>query len=97
MRAVMVGSGKIGAGTAWLVVLCLAGCGGGPAPEPEVAEAPAEEPAAAAGALADALTFHASFDSGLDADRAGGDPVLYTAPSRTTSRTRRSPGSEIRR
>ena len=82
MRAVMVGSGKIGAGTAWLVVLCLAGCGGGgPAPEPEVAEAPAEEPAAAAGALADALTFHASFDSGLDADRAGGDPVLYTAPS----------------
>ena len=31
--------------------------------------------------LADALTFHASFDDGLDADRAGGDPRLYTAPS----------------
>ena len=31
--------------------------------------------------LADALTFHASFDNGLDADRAGGDPRLYTAPS----------------
>ena len=43
--------------------------------------APVEAPADAAGALADALTFHASFDSGLDADRSGGDPVLYTAPS----------------
>ena len=31
--------------------------------------------------LADSLTFHASFDNGLDADRAEGDPRLYTAPS----------------
>ena len=41
----------------------------------------AEPPADAAVALADSLTFHASFDNGLDADRAPGDPRLYTAPS----------------
>ncbi len=70
-----------GSRTAWLLVLFLAGCGVAAAPEPQVAEAPAEERGGAAGAIADALTFHASFDNGLDADRAGGDPVLYTAPS----------------
>ena len=43
--------------------------------------APAEDPADSAAALADALTFHASFDNGLDADRADADPALYTAPS----------------
>ncbi len=43
--------------------------------------APAEEPADSTAALADALTFHASFDNGLDADRADADPALYTAPS----------------
>jgi len=31
--------------------------------------------------LGEALTFHASFDEGLDADFAQGDPVLYTAPT----------------
>ena len=64
--------------------LCLAGCGGG-APEsgepgvaaPEAAESPAD----VAGAVASSLTFHASFDNGVDADRAPGDPQLYTAPS----------------
>ncbi len=40
-----------------------------------------EETSGAAEALAGALTFHASFDNGLDADRAAADPVLYTAPS----------------
>ena len=42
---------------------------------------PGEDSADTAGALADALTLHASFDNGLDADRAAGDPLLYTAPS----------------
>ena len=41
----------------------------------------AEPPAEIAGALAGSLTFHASFDNGVDADRAAGDPRLYTAPS----------------
>ena len=31
-------------------------------------------------ALQEALTFHVSFDSGFDADLAGGDPLLYHAP-----------------
>ncbi len=31
--------------------------------------------------LGEALTFHASFDNGVDADWALGDPQLYTAPS----------------
>lgn len=31
--------------------------------------------------LGDALTFHASFDQGVDADWALGDPLVYTAPS----------------
>lgn len=31
-------------------------------------------------ALQEALTFHVSFDSGFDADLAGGDPQLYHAP-----------------
>ena len=65
-------------------VLCLAGCGGG-APEsggPDVAALEAaESPADVAGALASSLTLHASFDNGVDADRAAGDPRLYTAPS----------------
>ena len=82
MHGAMVGSGKVGARirVAGRAVVSRA-AGEAPATEPEVAEAPAEEPAAAAGALADALTFHASFDNGLDADRAAADPVLYTAPS----------------
>jgi len=57
------------------------GAGSGPGCMFWLAGRAAEEPADAAGALADALTFHASFDNGLDADRAAADPVLYTAPS----------------
>ena len=52
---------------AWLLAVGLTGCGGGAAPEPEVSGSPVEASADAAGALADALTFHASFDNGLDA------------------------------
>ncbi len=43
---------------------------------------PAAEPAGAAdAALSQALTFHASFDSGTTADHAAGDRTLYHAPS----------------
>ena len=35
--------------------------------------------------MAEALTLHASFDGGPDADFARGDPLLYTAPSRAES------------
>lgn len=41
----------------------------------------AEAPSAAQVALREALTFHASFDGGLDAAHAAGDPKLYSAPS----------------
>lgn len=44
----------------------------------------------AASALRGALLLHASFDKGLDADFAVGDPKLYTAP--TGSRTQTRPG-----
>ena len=71
--------------SAWVLGLCLTGCGGGGTPgagEAEVA-APeaADSPADVADALATSLMFHASFDNGIDADRAAGDPRLYTAPS----------------
>jgi mono/diheme cytochrome c family protein/glucose/arabinose dehydrogenase len=44
------------------------------APAPAATVAPQD-------ALASALTFHASFDGGVDAIRAAGDPSLYSAPS----------------
>jgi len=51
------------------------GCGGG-------GEAPgAAEPDSGLGVLADALTLHASFDQGWDADFAVGDRRIYSAPS----------------
>ena len=66
------------------LVLWLAGCGGGApasgAPNVAAPEA-AESSTGVVGALAGSLTFHASFDNGVDADRAAGDPRLYTAPS----------------
>ena len=57
------------------VVVWAGGCsgsGGGTAPD-------ASTPAASN--LADALTFHASFDNGTDADFGSGDRRIYTAPS----------------
>ena len=42
-------------------------------------------------ALREALLFHASFDNGLDADFAAGDPVFYTAPG-WSERNQREPG-----
>ena len=75
----------LGWGSASVLALCLAGYGGAGASEaaaPEVGEPQAAGSAAGvANALASALTFHASFDNGIDADRAPGDPRLYTAPS----------------
>ena len=68
-----------------VLALCLAGggaAGAAAAGEPEAGQALAAGSAASVNdALASALTFHASFDNGIDADRAPGDPRLYTAPS----------------
>ena len=76
---------KLGWMSASVLGLCLAAGWGGGAPEsgaPDLAALEAaESPADVAGALASSLTFHASFDNGVDADRAAGDPRLYTAPS----------------
>ena len=71
---------KLGWMSASVLGLCLAAGWGGGAPDLVALEA-AESPADVAGALASSLTFHASFDNGVDADRAAGDPRLYTAPS----------------
>ena len=71
---------KLGWMSASVLGLCLAAGWGGGAPDLAALEA-AESPADVAGALASSLTFHASFDNGVDADRAAGDPRLYTAPS----------------
>ncbi len=57
-----------------LPLLWLAGC----APE---AEAPVDAEPATKPYLGDALSFHASFDDGPDADFSRGDATLYTAPS----------------
>lgn len=59
----------------------LVACSGDAEPEPAAEEAPMEEPVDATAALSDALTFHASFDNGVDADFGLGDRQLYTAPS----------------
>ena len=75
----------LGWSSASVLALCLAGCGGAGASEAGEPEGGAAEAAGSAvgvaDALASALTFHASFDNGVDADRAPGDPRLYTAPS----------------
>ena len=64
-----------------LVVVFLSGCSGGVEPEPSVPGSPTEASFDATGPLGDVLTFHASFDNGIDADWALGDNQLYTAPS----------------
>ena len=70
--------------TSWatlLLVVFLSGCSGGVAPEPSVSGSPPEASFDATDALAEVLTFHASFDDGIDADWALGDRQIYTAPS----------------
>lgn len=61
-----------------LPCLALLGC---PSPEPGETELPSQGPGPDQVALQEALTFHASFDSGLDADFTRGDGLLYSAPS----------------
>lgn len=54
---------------------------GCPSPEPSESGAPPATPGSEPTGLREALTLHASFDSGTDADLALGDSLLYTAPS----------------
>jgi len=64
----------------WYLLPCMAfvAC---PSPGPEGTETSPAEPAPEHALLGEALTFHASFDEGPEADFARGDPILYTAPS----------------
>ncbi len=68
-----------------VLVLILAGvnaCSDGHRePESAAPAMPAVEPSSEATTLGEALTFHASFDTGPDADFSAGDPTLYTAAS----------------
>lgn len=80
MRAFIRRSRLTSVATLPLVVL-LSDCSGGVQPEPGVAGSPTETSVDAVDALAEVLTFHASFDDGIDADWALGDPQIYTAPS----------------
>tara|TARA_B100000949_G_scaffold221795_1_gene222848 strand:- start:548 stop:1480 length:933 start_codon:yes stop_codon:yes gene_type:complete len=59
----------------------LYGCSGGAEPDPSMAGSSTEESFDATVALSEVLTFHASFDRGVDADWALGDRQIYTAPS----------------
>ena len=70
----------------------LIGLSCAPAPDSQnEAPAPASASPAAPSNLADALTFHASFDHGVDADLALGDASIYTAPA-FDQRERSEPG-----
>ncbi len=64
-----------------LLVVFLSGCSGGGASESSVSGSPTEASFNATNALAEVLTFHASFDDGIDADWALGDRQIYTARS----------------
>ena len=75
----MVGGRPSLAANAVFAVL-LASCT--PPPEQPPASMDSEDPAAPSRtSLQDALSFHASFDNGPDADFARGDGAIYTAPS----------------
>jgi len=67
--------------TALVLAGTLVACSGDVEPEPPADETPMAESVDATAALSDALTFHASFDNGVDADFGLGDRQLYTAPS----------------
>ena len=64
-----------------LVVVLLGGCSGGAEPETVVASSSPEESFDPTTGLRETLTFHASFDNGVNADWALGDRQIYTAPS----------------
>ncbi len=59
------------------IAMAAAGC----APPPAGEETPPEKTQPSTAPLREALTFHASFDNGPDADFARGDELIYTAPS----------------
>ena len=66
------------------LVLVLVGCSRGVESQPGAADSSTIAPVDASDAtdtLGDILTFHASFDDGVDADWALGDAQIYTAPS----------------
>ena len=71
----------------WIVTCALAGLTGAGA----LLAAAVFPQASGTEALRQALTFHASFDGGVDAVRAAGDPALYSAPS-FKQRGERTPG-----
>ena len=62
-----------------LCALLASACSSGGSDESAGGEAPDLDPASAA--IAEALTFHASFDNGADADFSAGEPRIHTAPS----------------
>jgi hypothetical protein len=64
----------------WLFLACVVSMAC-PTPEPEGTESRPPEIGREQELLREALTFHASFDAGPNADFALGDPRLYTAPS----------------
>ena len=64
-----------------LSAVFLYGCSGGAEPDPSMDSSSTEESLDATVALSEVLTFHASFDRGVDADWALGDRQIYTAPS----------------
>ena len=80
MRTVFLRSLATALAVALLVVL-LDGCSGGTEPEPIVANSSPEESFDPTAGLSEVLTFHASFDNGVNADWALGDRQIYTAPS----------------
>ncbi len=63
------------------LVVFLSGCSSSVEPEPSMTGSSTEESLDATAILGDVLTFHASFDNGVDADWALGDGQIYTAPS----------------
>ena len=66
---------------ALVALVFAAACGPSEAPEPGGGETTADTPSPAPSALAEALSFHASFDGTTDADHARGDGALYNAAS----------------
>ncbi len=65
-----------------LSAVFLYGCSGGAEPDPSMSGSSTEKSFdATTVALSEVLTFHASFDRGVDADWALGDRQIYTAPS----------------
>ena len=64
------------------LVVLLSGCSGAdPEPAPVVVESATDDSGDVTAVLGEVLTFHASFDNGVDADWALGDRQIYTAPS----------------